>query len=56
MDYSYIFRSGKIKIDSLKDAGFSTSDGKNYSWKTPVSKGDFYADFSLSPASQNLTV
>ncbi len=56
MDYSNIFRSGKIKIDSLKDAGFSTRDGKNYSWKTPVSKGDFYADFSLSTDSQSLTV
>ncbi len=56
MDYSNIFRSGKIKIDSLKDAGFSTRDGKNYSWKTPVSNGDFYADFSLSTDSQSLTV
>ncbi len=56
MDYSYIFRAAKIKIDSLKDAGFSTSDGKIYSLRLPVSNGEFYADFVLSPASQNLTV
>ena len=38
MDYSYIFRAAKIKIDSLKDAGFSTSDGKIYSLRLPESK------------------
>jgi len=56
MDFSYIFRSAKIKIDSLESAGFSTDDGKIYSRKDSISKGDFYADFSLSPADQNLTV
>ena len=56
MDYSYIFRSAKIKIDSLKAAGFSKSDDSSYFLRLPVSNGDFYADFSLSPASQNLTV
>jgi len=56
MDYSYIFRSAKIKIDSLKTAGFSSNDDSSYSLRLPVSNGDFYADFSLSPASQNLTV
>jgi len=56
MDYSYIFRSAKIKIDSLKTAGFSKNDDSDYSLRLPVSNGDFYADFFLSPASQNLTV
>lgn len=56
MDYSYIFRSAKIKIDSLKAAGFSKSDDSSYFLRLPVSNGDFYADFSLSPASQSLVV
>ena len=56
MDYSYIFRSAKIKIDSLKAAGFSKSDDSGYFLRLPVSNGDFYADFSLSPASQSLVV
>lgn len=56
MDYSYIFRSAKIKIDSLKAAGFSSKDDSGYFLRLPVSNGDFYADFFLSPASQNLTV
>ena len=30
MDYSYIFRSAKIKIDSLKAAGFSKNDDSGY--------------------------
>ncbi|MBR4321482.1 MmcQ/YjbR family DNA-binding protein [Treponema sp.] len=56
MDYSYIFRSAKIKIDSLKTAGFSKSDDSSYFLRLPVSNGDFYADFALSPASQSLVV
>ena len=56
MDYSYIFRSAKIKIDSLKAAGFSKSDDSSYFLRLPVSNGDFYADFALSPASQSLVV
>ncbi|MEE1212769.1 MAG: hypothetical protein UHO11_09770 [Treponema sp.] len=28
MDYSYIFRSAKIKKESLEAAGFKTTDGK----------------------------
>ena len=56
MDYSYIFRSAKIKINSLKDAGFSKSDDSGYFLRLPVSNGDFYADFFLSPTSKNLTV
>jgi len=56
MDYSYIFRSAKIKIDSLKAAGFSKNDDSSYFLRRPVSNGDFYADFALSPASQSLVV
>lgn len=56
MDYSYIFRSAKIKIDSLKAAGFSKNDDSSYFLRLPVSNGDFYADFALSPASQSLVV
>ena len=56
MDYSYIFRSAKIKKDSLKAAGFTTSDGNNYELQTPVSNGAFNAVISLAISDQTLTV
>ena len=56
MDYSYIFRSAKIKKDSLTAAGFETSDGTMYTKNTTVSGGAFRADISLSLTEQTLTV
>ena len=56
MDYSYLFRSAKIKTESLYDAGFTTSDGENFTMRPTVSNGDFIADISLSVREQNLTV
>lgn len=56
MDYSYIFRSAKIKKDSLEAAGFATTDGATYTMSPTVSAGTFRADISLSLAEQTLTV
>ncbi len=56
MDYSYIFRSAKIKKDSLQAAGFTTADGIHYEMRTTVPDGAFYADFALSVEEQTLTV
>ncbi len=56
MDYSYIFRSAKIKKDSLKAAGFTTSDDNNYEMRVPVSNGAFNAEISLAISDQTLTV
>lgn len=56
MDYSYIFRSAKIKKDSLEAAGFATTDGATYTMSPTVSAGTFRADISLSLTDQTLTV
>ena len=56
MDYSYLFRSAKIKKDSLEAAGFTTSDGVNYTMSPTVSGGAFRADIELSLTEQTLTV
>lgn len=56
MDYSYIFRSAKIKKDSLEAAGFATTDGATYTMSPTVSAGAFRADISLSLEAQTLTV
>jgi len=56
MDYSYIFRSAKINKDSLKAAGFTTSDDNSYEMGMPVSNGAFNAEISLSLSDQTLTV
>lgn len=56
MDYSYIFSSGKIKKDSLEAAGFSSSDGINYSMSRPVSKDAFNAKINLSLEKGSLTI
>ena len=56
MDYSYIFRSAKIKKDSLEAAGFTTTDGNSYSMNKPVSNGAFNANITLSLSEQTLTV
>ena len=56
MDYSYLFRSAKIKKDSLEATGFTTSDGVNYTMSPTVSCGAFKADISLSLTEQTLTV
>lgn len=56
MDYSYIFRSAKIKKDSLQAAGFTTSDDNSYEMRVPVSNGAFNAEISLSLSDQTLTV
>ena len=56
MDYSYIFRSAKIKKDSLQAAGFTTSDDNNYEMRVPVSNGAFKADITLVLSDQTLTV
>ena len=56
MDYSYIFRSAKIKKDSLEGAGFTTSDDNSYVMQMPVSNGAFNAVISLSLSEQTLTV
>ena len=56
MDYSYIFRSAKIKKDSLKAAGFTTSDGNSYEMGVTVSNGAFNAEISLAISDQTLTV
>ena len=56
MDYSYIFRSAKIKKESLEAAGFETSDGDTYTMNTTVSNEAFNADITLSLSEQTLTV
>lgn len=56
MDYSYIFRSAKIKPDHLKSTGFTSCDNKNFTLQTPVSNGDFNALINLSLENQTLTV
>lgn len=56
MDYSYIFRSAKIKKDSLEAAGFTTTDGNTFSMNQTVSNGAFNADITLSLSEQTLTV
>ena len=56
MDYSYIFRSAKIKKDSLEAAGFETSDGTTYTMNTTVSNATFNANITLSLSEQTLTV
>lgn len=56
MDYSYIFRSTKIKKDSLEAAGFTTTDGETYTMNPTVSAGAFRADITLSLEAQTLTV
>ena len=56
MDYSYIFRSAKIKKESLEAAGFSTTDGVNYTMNTTVSNATFNANITLSLSEQTLTV
>ena len=56
MDYSYIFRSAKINKDSLKAAGFTTSNDNSYEMRVPVSNGAFNAEISLSLSDQTLTV
>lgn len=56
MDYSYIFRSAKIKKDSLEAAGFATTDGETYTMNPTVSAGAFRADITLSLEAQTLTV
>lgn len=56
MDYSYIFRSAKIKKESLEAAGFKTTDNNSYSMNQTVSNGAFNADITLSLSEQTLTV
>ena len=56
MDYSYIFRSAKIKKESLDAAGFKTTDDNTFSMNKTVSKGAFNADITLSLSEQTLTV
>ena len=56
MDYSYIFRSAKIKKNSLEAAGFATTDGNSYTMEQNVSNGSFNAIILLSISEQTLTV
>ena len=56
MDFSYIFRSAKIKRDSLEEAGFTKTDGENYKMCVPISNGSFKAEISLSLSDESLTV
>ena len=56
MDYSYIFRSAKIKKGSLETAGFATTDGATYTKNTAVSNGAFNANISMLLSEQTLTV
>ena len=56
MDYSYIFRSAKIKKDSLEATGFETTDGNSYTMNSSVSNGTFNASITLSLSDQTLTV
>ena len=56
MDYSYIFRSAKIKKSSLKAAGFKSDGGGNYAMRSPVSNGDFEAEIILSLKEETLAV
>ena len=56
MDYSYIFRSAKIKKESLETAGFTTTDGNTFSMNQTVSNGAFNADITLSLSEQTLIV
>ena len=43
MDYSYIFRSAKIKKDSLEAAGFKTTD-ENSVWSRAGLPVDFHSN------------
>ena len=56
MDYSSVFRSAKIKKDSLAAAGFISSGNGNYKMCTAVSDGDFTAEIVLSLSKELLTV
>ena len=56
MDYNYIFRSAKIKKDSLEAAGFTSADGTTYTMNTKVSNATFNANITLSLSEQTLTV
>lgn len=56
MDYSYIFRSARIKTNSLEAAGFTTTDRNSYKMRQPVSNGAFSAEISLSLSEQTLDV
>ena len=56
MNYSYIFRSAKIKKDSLKAVGFTTSDDNSYEMGVTVSNGAFKADITLVLSDQTFTV
>ena len=56
MDYSYIFRSAKIKKDSLQPFGFTTADSNTYELCVPVSNGTFNAQIALSLSKALLSV
>ena len=56
MDYSYIFRSAKIKKDSLESAGFEPTDDMTYTMDKSVSNGTFNSKITLSLSEQTLTV
>ena len=56
MDYSYIFRSAKIKEDTLESAGFVSGDGKSHTLRASILNGDFYAAISLNTADQTINV
>ena len=56
MDYSYIFRSAKIKKDSLEAAGFVTNNETTYTMNTTVSNATFNARITMSLSEQTLTV
>ena len=56
MEYSYIFRSAKIKRNFLESAGFKSSDNQNYFKQTLISNGAFKADIYLSLENQTLSV
>ena len=53
---TYIFRSAKIKKDSLEAVGFTTTDGINYTMNQAVSNGAFNAEITLSLSDEALTV
>ena len=56
MDYSYIFRSAKIKKESLEAAGFVTNNETTYTMNTTVSNATFNANITLSLSEHTLTV
>ena len=56
MDYSYIFRSAKIKKESLEAAGFVTNNETTYTMNTTVSNATFNARITMSLSEQTLTV